>query len=417
MLKRIFQHKTFQGVLVQGCTALFAFLSIALLTRALSVDDFGSFMIFLTIINMGEALRSGYGQSFYQKVYHRKPKLQKALLSKAIVKSASLALPIGILAVTITFVLFRDINIALLVLCYFIISIPQAIVLWDAFTTLNYSQIFILRVAFYVMFVACVYSLHVFQSVTLVKVMLLWLSITFLTSALLFINLVRRSGGFKSIFHEGSLHKRLGRLFLRYGRFSALSSGLGSMLRSSDPIMISFFLGNAQVAWFTVPQRLMEIPEILTRSIALNFAKNIAAKSDKRNRKMVFSIAKKEVLKGFGIMFLCAIALAVVGNFVLELLAPDFFERSYLVLLCMLPYLLFLIADRVTGVMLDFFGYPQFNTAKVGAMLGVNLLGNFIALYFFQNIYMVAAVSSLTFVTGAIFGWVKLQKIVGESNG
>lgn len=413
MLKKIINNQTIQGVVVQGFTAAFAFANIAVLNRSISTELFGAFMLFITVINIGEGLRNGYGQSFYQKVYHRKSSFRNILFKLSFAKASAVSLPLAFFSAIIAFFLFKNAWVVAIIVLHYALSIPQALVLWQAYTVLNYKAIFLLRSGFYILFIASVYVASLNFIIELKHLMLFWTGITFLTSIPFFFHLFKSNGGIKNVLAFGG-DKQLSALFKKFGRFSAFTSGFGIMLRSSDPLMIALMLSNTQVAWFTVPQRLMEIPEILTRSIALNFAKNIAAKSDIKNRKMVMQLALKESKKGILILLVCAIFLAVFGNFILKILAPEFYQISYTILLCMLPYLLFLIADRVSGVMLDFFGYPAYNTLKVGVMFLINIMGNFIALYFFKDVRLVALVSSLTFITGVIFGWAKLRKIVNQ---
>jgi hypothetical protein len=64
---------------------------------------------------------------------------------------------------------------------------------------------------------------------------------------------------------------------------------------------------------------------------------------------------------------------------------------------------------------LDIIGKPYLNFIKVLLMLLVNVTGDLLAIHYIGNIWGVAAVSILTFITGVIFGNYFLKKYLHHS--
>ena len=80
------------------------------------------------------------------------------------------------------------------------------------------------------------------------------------------------------------------------------------------------------------------------------------------------------------------------------------------VLKVLLLYILLLPADRIIGVVLEAKNLPQFNLFKTVLLVGINLLGNFIGLYFCQSIVIVALTSIVAMTIAIIFGYIMLSR-------
>ena len=72
-------------------------------------------------------------------------------------------------------------------------------------------------------------------------------------------------------------------------------------------------------------------------------------------------------------------------------------------------YVILLPADRLLGMALEIANKPQWNMLKTFMLIVVNIAGNFIALYYFQSIKAVAAISSIALLTGIISGIIFLK--------
>jgi O-antigen/teichoic acid export membrane protein len=73
-------------------------------------------------------------------------------------------------------------------------------------------------------------------------------------------------------------------------------------------------------------------------------------------------------------------------------------------------YGLLLPIDRMTGISLDSLNKPNINALKVFIMVLTNILGDFIAIYLFESIEMVALSTLVFTIVGIGVGWYFLDK-------
>jgi Na+-driven multidrug efflux pump len=66
--------------------------------------------------------------------------------------------------------------------------------------------------------------------------------------------------------------------------------------------------------------------------------------------------------------------------------------------------------DRFNGVTLDILHMPKVNFYKVIAMLVVNVIADFVGVYFLKNMYGMAIATPFVIVTGLIVGHYALKK-------
>nr|GFB09580.1 hypothetical protein [Tanacetum cinerariifolium] len=68
--------------------------------------------------------------------------------------------------------------------------------------------------------------------------------------------------------------------------------------------------------------------------------------------------------------------------------------------------------DRFSGIALDIINRPKINLIKVFIMVAVNIVFDFIGLYATNNIYGVALASIATVLSGALYGYIQINKDV-----
>jgi len=78
-------------------------------------------------------------------------------------------------------------------------------------------------------------------------------------------------------------------------------------------------------------------------------------------------------------------------------------------------YGLILPLDRMSGIMLESMSCPDLNFRKILLMLGLNLTGDFIAVFVFGSLEYVAAVTVVFTFTGAVAGWNMIRTKIGLS--
>ena len=191
--------------------------------------------------------------------------------------------------------------------------------------------------------------------------------------------------------------------FLHYGKYTAGSMMMGSILRNADVFMIAFFLGRGAVAVYSAAQKTVEIFEVPLRGIAAHsFTEFCKFSADiPLLIKRYFFITGRLMLLFVGALVL----MAFFSQQVIRLLSgSSAYSSAALLLRIFMVYVLFLTSDRMLGVVLEALGLVRYNLVKTMIVALVNIIGDFIALYYFHSLAGVAVVSILAVLAGIMAG-------------
>jgi O-antigen/teichoic acid export membrane protein len=207
------------------------------------------------------------------------------------------------------------------------------------------------------------------------------------------------------------------RELFNFGKFSMGTLMGSNLLRSSDTLLIGFLMTTRDVAVYAIPLKLIEVIEILLRSFvasAMPVMSKFAAPEHKNELRAMF-------YKYAGILTIVVLPI-VVGTFIfadtmVTILGGAQYAESAVILRILAVYAAFLPLDRFSGITLDIIGKPYLNFVKVLLMVFVNVIGDLLAIHYIGNIWGVAAVSILTFLTGVMFGNYFLKRYLHHSIG
>ena len=191
--------------------------------------------------------------------------------------------------------------------------------------------------------------------------------------------------------------------FIGYGRFTAGSMIMGSILRNADVFMIAYFLGRSPLAIYSAAQKTVEIFEVPLRGMAAHSFTEFCKYSDNIQHlaKRYFLITGRLILFFLGAL----VFMSVFSEKVIRLLSGSYsYNGAALLLRIFMVYVIFLTADRMIGVVLEALGLVKYNLMKTMIVAAVNIAGNFVALYYFHSLAGVAAVSILAVIAGIISG-------------
>lgn len=189
-----------------------------------------------------------------------------------------------------------------------------------------------------------------------------------------------------------------------FGKFSMGTLMGSNLLRSSDTLLIGFLLGAREVACYSIPMKLIEIIEILLRSIVSSAMPVMAAVRAPAHRVELRQLFYRYTGLITLLLLPVVIGCIVFADTLVVILGGAQYAESANILRILAVYAAFLPLDRFSGITLDIIGKPYLNFIKVLLMLTVNVTGDVIAIHHFGNIGSVATVSILTFLTGVIFG-------------
>jgi O-antigen/teichoic acid export membrane protein len=199
---------------------------------------------------------------------------------------------------------------------------------------------------------------------------------------------------------------------IHFGKYSLGSSLLSRCLASTDTFIITFILGPAALAIYSIPLRLMEFIELPLRSFVGIGMSSMAAALNNKNMERVIYIFKK-----YSGMVTYAFIPLIIGTFIFADLAVSILgggkyigtEAANIYRIFMTFAILYPI-DRFNGVTLDIIHQPKINFYKVIIMLVINVGADFAGLAIYRNIYSVAIASFFTLAGGLLYGHIQLRK-------
>ena len=402
-LGKIFKDKHSQSLIGQLLASLIAVFSFMILARGYSKEDFGQWVLYLSLITFFDMIKAGMVQSAFIKYASGAAgtvfcKLQGSswLLNIAVTGVFSF---LCLLTYFIGDFQMEGWEMFLLIYpLYAIFSMPFQYFLWNAQIKLNFKQLAIGRISnallfFFVTSATLVFSISLYNLFFLHLLVFAFCSI----SALIF-----KKTGIRNI--TQATRKDVVK-FWKFGRYHSLAFLGSNLLKSSDTFIIGGLLGPMFIAVYSIPLRLVEIIELPLRS-ASSVAFPVFSAHD--NAKDLSSL-KKSLESYVGTLTILYVpfmlGLFVVSDYLVFLIGGEKYADTGSIFRLFLIYGLFLPFDRLTGVVLDAMGFPRLNFYKVAVMALVNIVGDVVVLYFFKSLELVAAMTIANVLTGTIIGF------------
>ncbi|UEG55209.1 oligosaccharide flippase family protein [Mucilaginibacter daejeonensis] len=196
-----------------------------------------------------------------------------------------------------------------------------------------------------------------------------------------------------------------------FGKYSVGTALGSSMFRNSDTYIIKYMLGDAAVAVYNLGLRLMELVEIPLRSFAATIMPPLSAAHNQNNKYHVIYLLKK--YSGLLTFLLLPV---VVGSLCFAEIAIWIVDKKYLsteaanVLRVFMTFALLYPVERFMALALDATNQPQVNAVKLIFMLAANVIGDFLGVWIFGNVYGVAFATILPVLTGMVISYNWLQR-------
>lgn len=203
---------------------------------------------------------------------------------------------------------------------------------------------------------------------------------------------------------------------LSQGLKSTTESLSDNLLRSADILTIGFspVLGALGVAVYAVPFRILEMVGMLLRPLSEKLADVIA-----ESGKPVGCDALARLWLRFAIVILI-VFIPFLGFFVLFPAFPvgflgggqyaDYSPVMVTIVHIIVWFGFMMIPERLTDVVLNALGEVSFLRRKVMMLAGMNVIGNFIAVFYFQSLSGVALTTLLFTMAGVISGMVVMYR-------
>ncbi len=408
-LKNIVKNDNFLSLFGNGIFAVLGFASIFILTRSYDKGDFGTWILYITAVTFVEMIRIGIS---------RTPVVRFLAGSKSDKESAEVIGSGWIISLVVTVVFaiiiygigffFADKmdekGFGLFFIWYPLLSfviLPFNTSMSILQAKRNFGSIIILRgvtMGSFIMFLVA---------------NILWfeLPVEYIVYAHLGSNLLGSilgvGAGWSGLKYMLHYTKKTISTLLNFGKFT-LGTLLGSnLLKSSDTFLLGMMMTSVEAAIYAIPIKLVEMLEIPLRSFVAVALPRMSKASREGNNQEVRNI----FYRYSGLLSLAFIPLLVALFFAAEPLIYLLGGKEYAsidvpvnVFRIFLVYGLFLVIDRFNGVTLDSINKPKSNLIKVIFMATANIIGDIIAIYYFQSLEAVAVVTIVNVLVGVFVG-------------
>lgn len=410
-------NKHFLSLMGNGIISLFGLLILALLYRAFSKDDMGTWFFFMATLGILDAVRNGFLSTATVKFYagaenERAANVLGSVWYLAIVVTgAILALNAAAFACLPFIANYQVIVSIKWVGLTLLSSLPYSVVFWKLVADERYDTILWMRLVNSGSTILAFFILHITGRFSLNNA-LLW---NFLTNALTsVIGFWAKLGGFG---HFGKRSKATILEILHFGKYSLATNLSSNLLRTVDVYIVTFLLGPGAVAILSLPARLMELVDIPLRSFVGTGMSSMAVALNQKNMKQFTYILNKYA----GMLTIAFIPLAIAVFFLADIPVNILSSGKYrgteaanIYRIVMFISLIYPI-DRFNGVALDILHQPKVNFQKVQVMLLFKVVGDFVFISMLHSIYGAPVAGAFTMIAGLAFGYVRLRKFMNFS--
>jgi O-antigen/teichoic acid export membrane protein len=399
-------NKHFLVLLGNALLVTVSFTTSFLLFHFLSMDAVGMWFFVISLVTLCESARNGFlGTATVTFYAGTAPERAAAVMGS--VWYLALALSAVILAINIIAWLFlqhaHNIEIALCIKWVgitYLSSVPIDIVCWKLQAEERYMRMFWFRMINSVTTILAFILLIMFGRMTLNNALLC----NFLTNCIT--SLFGICLGMTGIQHVFKKTKECVFEILQYGKYMLGTTSVSVLLGNVDTWIINFMLGPAAVAVYNLAIRFMAVVELPLRTFVTTAMSEMAISFNKNNIHEVAYSFKKYT--GFlTIVFIPLIISALLlADIPINLLGGAQYSHSiaansfrlFMVMSLFYPF------DRLNGLTLDVIRKTRINFYKVIIMFTVKVLGDFIGLGIFGNIYGINFSTFLVTIAAVFYG-------------
>ncbi|MFA8437181.1 MAG: MATE family efflux transporter [Marinifilaceae bacterium] len=411
LINKILREKNIQSVSSNVLGAAINFATFLLLVRSLSPENFGQWVIFITAATLIDMLRFGLTRraiTHYATTSSETEAISLKASGFGIDLALSLIIALVCLLINLLFSSFIGSSYQLFFLYYPILVLAN--LCWNNSLAIQQALQKFDRILYIRFIVSFLFFLFVVINKIWVREGIEVIIIgSILSNALASIfTVTRKWTGLHLLFRSriNTIKK-----ILNYGKFTLLTSVGSSLLKSADALIIGLspVLGANGVALYAIPFKVVDFIQLPLNGLMTAAIPKLSKTYLNRNTSDFKSILYSYT--GASILFLIpyVIVLALLSYPVLYI----FGGKDYLVhmptmepiFFVILGYSLLLPLDRFSGAALDSAGIPHRNAQKVYVMLILNLIGDFIAVFYFESLLLTAIVTVIFTIVGMVLGW------------
>lgn len=410
MITKLLKNDNILSLLANLFTSGIAFASFILLARILLPNDFGVWALYLTIFSFADMFRTGVIHTGL--IRFASGNNQNAYIGAAWKIILVLTIGISILVTLMGLVgkPFFESSFFILFFTYFpllfLANLPVNIATWVLQIRQQFQKILYVRILSTFPYFITLIIHFIYPYLTLELVAQLHIATFLLASIIIFLLGWTKFSTIKEGKKEHQKH------LLNFGKYSTGTLIGTNLLKSSDSILISWLLGPVALAFYSIPQKLMELIELPVRSLATTALPKLSQASMDNNHKEVKRLVVNYTTTTTLLIFPAVIICILFSHYLILLVGGKQYLEATIILQVFAVYGFFLPLDKFLGITLDCLNLPKFNMIKVIFMVIINIIGDLIAIFVFKSVWAVAAVTTLTMMTGISVGFFYLHKVL-----
>ena len=418
-LKNITKEKNISSLMTNMVVAALGLLSFMLLTRQLSKEDFGDWVLFITLATFVDLLRfgltrtsvvrllAGTNREGYKKFLGASYKINLILLSLIFLVCWS------VFGITKGFEIEINNGYRLFFTWYPILAVFN--LGWNNASALfqaeqNFKRMMYVRLSNTGLFVVFLVINGLYLKLGLLQIVWVNLGVNFISSTWCSLKM------WDGLLYLKHANRAVEKELISFGKYSMGTLIGSSLLKSADTLIIGLspVLGSAGIAMYAIPLKLTDLIGIPLRSFTMTAYPRMSKKSIEGDlegvRKTFYGYSGAITLLFVPVAIVCFI---FAEYFILFLGGQEYADSMPLlvdVFRVFSIYMILLPVDRFTGVLLDSINRPKLNLYKVIFMTTANVVIDLIAVFAFKSLVAVAMGTVFFTLMGIVLGFYFLRK-------
>ncbi|MGD1947125.1 MAG: oligosaccharide flippase family protein [Croceivirga sp.] len=420
------KEKNMASLLANMSAAFLGLVSFMLLARQLNKNDFGHWVLFITLATFFDLLRFGLTRtSSVRLLSNANDDGAKKILGTCFKINSILLLGITIGCYMLIFILgWLSIEIGegyrLFLMWYPVLGIANlswnnAMGLFEA--RQEFSKMMYVRIANVGLFVTFLMVNGIWLNLDLYQIIWVYLVVNLISS--LWCTLKKWDG----LWYLGKHDKTVQAEIIGFGKYSMGTLIGSSLLRSADTFIIGLspFMGAEAIAMYAIPIKLTDLLGIPLRSFTMTAYPKMSKKFIQQDlegvKRLFYQYTGVITLLFMPIAFFCY----VLAEYLILFLGGGEYLQELPLLIVVFRiftlYTLLLPLDRLLGVLMDSINRPKLNLIKVLVMTIANILLDLLAVFIFESLVMVAIGTVAFTVIGILLGIYMLKREIGIKSG
>ncbi|WP_160710997.1 lipopolysaccharide biosynthesis protein [Chitinophaga solisilvae] len=410
MLPAAFRSRHFHSLLGNIVIAFFNVLSFALLVRLLPKSAFGEWVLFIASYNILDQVRTGLMQTSIIKFYAGSSEEDgKRVAGAGWLISGILTLGYVALCFLIFLIAGPWLNATWhFFICWLgiltLFSLPMNFASWMLQATHRFDKIVLIRLSQNGTFLILLGILYLLHMVTLPNVLLAYTSSMAVSSIYC---LLRKW----TYLHTFAFRTREQAVALyRYGRLIVGSMASSTGQSYADNIVLRYLLGPEAVALYSIPQKFMEVVEIILRSFVATAQPTLSESANRQDLPAVARAFCRYTGTVSILIFPFILGMLLLTEPLIRILASGSYLAATDIVRIILLSAICWPMDRFIGVTLDMMNLPHINFNKNILKFALSVTLEITLILLFKDIRSVAIASFCTVIFAIIYGYYFIRK-------